>query len=150
MKLRRLGMLAMPLLLVSAPAGARDFYYFHKANVTIEAFQRDRLECERLMGGARRPETSTVYMPNRNLTVAQNAAVVGIASLFEGMMRSREQRRTIDAIERTCMADKGYGPYRVSDELADELSDIEDPEERLSRYLKMAAAEEPVGERMVE
>ena len=147
---RLLAIAALACAVASAPAAARDFYYFHKANVTLEAFQRDRLECERLMGGARRPESTTVYVPNRNLTVAQNAAVVGIAALFEGMMRSREQRRTMNAIERTCMADKGYGRYRVSDELAEELWDIEDHEERLSRYLQRAAAEEPVGERMVE
>ena len=146
---RLLAIAALACAVASAPAAARDFYYFHKANVTLEAFQRDRLECERLMGRARRPE-STVYVPNGNLTVAQNAAVAGIAGLFEGMMRSRERRRTIDAIERTCMADKGYRRYRVSDGLAEELWDIEDPEERLSRYLQMAAAEEPVGERMVE
>ena len=146
---RLLGIAALAGAVVSAPAEARDFYYFHKANVTLEAFQRDRLECERLMGGVRRPE-STVYVPNNNLTVAQNAAVAGIAGLFEGMMRSRERRRTIDAIERTCMADKGYRRFRVSDELAEDLWDIEDPEERLARYLAMAAADEPVGERMVE
>src|SRR5688500_11930183 len=150
MNLGRLGMLAMPLVLVSAPAGARDFYYFHRANVTLEAFQRDRAECERLMGGARRPDRPNVYLPGNNLTVAQNAAAAGIAALFIGMMSSREHRRTISAIERTCMADKGYGRYRVSDELAEELEDIEDPEERLARYLAMAAADEPVGERMVE
>jgi len=150
MKLGRLGVLAMPLVLVSAPAEARDFYYFHKANVTLEAFQRDRLECERLMGGARSPAQSTVYVPSNNLTVAQSAAAAGIAALFIGMMSSREHRRTISAIERTCMADKGYGRYRVSDELAEDLEDIEDPEERLARYLAMASADEPVGERMVE
>ena len=148
--MRRLfGIAALACAVASAPAEARDFHYFHKANVTLEAFQRDRLECERLMGSARTPE-STVYVPNNNLSVAQNAAAAGIAALFIGMMRSREQRRTISAIERTCMADKGYGRYRVSDELAEELEDIEDPEERLARYLAMAAADQPVGERMVE
>jgi hypothetical protein len=136
--------------LASAPAVARDFYYFHKANVTLEAFQRDRLQCERLMSGARRSPSGPAYVPDNNLSVAQNAAVAGIAGLFEGMMLARERRRTIDSIERTCMADKGYHRYRVSDELAAELWDIDDPEERLARYLAMAAADEPVGERMVE
>jgi len=136
--------------LASTPAVARDFYYFHKADVTFEAFQRDRLGCERLMGGAGRLPQGPAYVPDNNLSVAQNAAVAGMAGLFEGMMRSRERRRTIDAIERTCMADKGYHRYRVSDELAEELWDIDDPEERLARYLTMAAADEPVGERMVE
>lgn len=137
--------------LASTPAAARDFYYFHKAGVTLEVFQRDRLECERLMGGVQRPPQGPASVPNNNnLSVAQNAAVAGIAGLFEGMMRSRERRRTVDAVERTCMADKGYGRYRVSDELAAELGDIDDPEQRLSRYLAMAAADAPVGERMVE
>ncbi len=147
---RVLGIAAIACALASTPAGARDFYYFHKVGVTLEAFQRDRLECERLMGGARKPPQSAPYVPNNNLSVAQNAAVAGIAGLFEGMMRASERRRTIDAIERTCMADKGYGRYRVSDELAAELWDVEDPEERLVRYLALAAADEPVGERMVE
>ncbi len=142
-------MAAIVCALASAPAQSRDFYYFHKAGVTLEAFQRDRLECERLMGGAQRPP-SVAYVPDNNLTTTQNAAVAGIAGLFEGMMRSRERRRTMAAIERTCMADKGYGRYRVTDALAEELSDIDDPEQRLSRYLAMAAADEPVGERMVE
>lgn len=136
--------------LASTPAAARDFYYFHKAGVTLEAFQRDRLECERLMGGVQRPPQGPAYVPNNDLSGAQNAAVAGITGLFEGMMRSRERRRTVDAVERTCMADKGYGRYRVSDELAAELWDIDDPEQRLSRYLAMAAADEPVGERMAE
>ena len=147
---RLLAIAALACAVVSAPAAARDSYYFHKVNVTLEAFQRDRAECERLMGGARTPDSSVYVPPNDNLTVAQNAAAAGIAALFIGMMRSREHRRTLSAIERTCMADKGYGRYRVSEELAEELEDIEDPEERLARYLAMAAAEEPVGERMVE
>jgi hypothetical protein len=137
--------------LVAAPAQARDYYYFHKAKVTPEAYRADREECDRLMGGAAASGRPPVYVAqNNNLTAGQNAAAAGIASLFAGLLIPDEHRRTVDAIERTCMADKGYDRYRVSKQLAKEMDGIKDPEARLARYFAMAAADEPVGERMVE
>jgi hypothetical protein len=143
--------LACGCLVVSVPAQARDYYYFHKASVTREAYQADRLECERLMGGVRKRSAIPTNQPwNQNLTSGQNLAVVGITSLFEGMMRAGERRRTANAVERTCMADKGYTRFSVPDELAEDIEHMPDPEARLSRYFAMAAASEPIGERMVE
>jgi len=149
MRIRFVG-LALALAL-AGPAQARDYYYFHKANVSRDAYQVDRLECERLMGGARVRSSDSVYVPsNSNLTASQNYAAVAITSLFAGMMKSRERRRTMNAVERTCMADKGYERFSVPDAVAEEIEDLPEPELRLTRYFAMAAASEPVGERMVE
>jgi hypothetical protein len=138
-------------LVFAAPAHARDYYYFHKTNVSREAYQADRVECERLMGGvSSKNQGSSAYIWNKNLTRSQNLAVSGITSLFEGMMRARERRRTTHAVERTCMADKGYERFSVPDAVADEIADLPDPEVKLTRYFEMAAASQPIGERMVE
>jgi hypothetical protein len=146
----RFAVLAFALGL-AGPGQARDYYYFHKANVSREGYQVDRLECERLMGRARVRSSSGVYVPlNSNLTTGQNYAVVAITSLFAGMMKNRERRRTMNAVERTCMADKGYERFSVPDAIAEEIEDLPDPELRLTRYFAMAAASKPIGERMVE
>jgi hypothetical protein len=139
------------VLTLSGPLQARGRYYFHKAKVNDETFKSDAAECQRLMGGARTIGPDTLYIPsNPNLTTAQNAAVVGIASFFAGMMRSAASRKTKNAVERTCMADKGYERFSVPDALADEIEDLPNPQDRLARYFALAAAENPVGERMVE
>ena len=146
----RLAVLAFALGF-AGPVQARDYYYFHKANISQETYRADRLECERLMGGAKVRSASGGYVPsNGNLTAGQNYAVVAITSLFSGMMKSAERRRTMNAVERTCMADKGYDRFSVPDEIAEEIEDVPDPEQRLARYFAMAATPKPVGERMVE
>lgn len=146
----RAGFVALLALGLAGPVQARDFYYFHKAKVSQEAFQGDRLECRRLMGGARAAPHANVYAAPNTLTPAQNAAAAGIAAFFEGMMRAAERRRTMNAVERTCMADKGYDRYRAPEDVAEEIENLPNSEDRLVRYFAMAAAAEPVGERMVE
>lgn len=139
------------MLTLCGPLQAKGRYYFHKAKVSSEAFKADSSECQRLVGGVRSAAPGTLYVPsNPNLTAGQNAAAVGIASFFAGMMRSAENRKAKNAVERTCMADKGYERFTVPDKLADEIEDLPNPEERLARYFAMAAAVAPVGDRMVE
>ena len=66
------------------------------------------------------------------------------------MMRSRERRRLQNAVERTCMADKGYARMEVDDDVVAALEKIKTDEERLDRLFALASAAEPVGRRLKE
>ncbi len=149
--MRRLAIVACCASLIATPSHAGR-YYFHKADVDRATYQADQEECERLAGGVRKkPRESAPYVPpNPNLTVAQNAAAAGITAFFMGMLGSAAKRRTINAIERTCMADKGYARYEVDESLAEGLERVEDPEERLNRYFALASAAQPSGRKLVE
>lgn len=149
--MQRLAIVACCVSLIATPSHAGR-YYFHKAHVDRTTYQADQEECQRLTGGVRkrRPESAPYVPPNPDLTVAQNAAAAGIAAFFMGMMGSAAKRRTINAIERTCMADKGYARYEVDEAIAERLERVEDPEERLNRYLALASAAQPTGRKLVE
>lgn len=128
-------------LVAAVPAHARG-YYFNKPGVSREAYIADVAECIELAGGVRPTSTAVPYSPNLI------AAAVG--AFFAGMARSRERRRLANLVERTCMADKGYGRYEVGDDVLDEIHDIDSEEQRLERLFGLASAAEPVGRRMRE
>lgn len=146
----RLGLTVILACVIVQPVEARDFYYFNRPNVTREQYIADKSECDRLMGGV----TTTsryMYVPqNSNLTATQNAAAVGIAALFAGMMAGGERRRTMLSVERTCMADKGYARFKVGKDTLRAIEKLNDDTARLNRYFELAATTQPVGERIKE
>jgi hypothetical protein len=142
--LNRLGRAAAAVVALSlaAPAQAGDFHYFNKPGVSRETYKADVAECVELAGGAKAPHVAAPYSPN----------LIGVAvgAFFAGMMRSRERRRLQNAVERTCMADKGYARMEVDDDVVAALEKIKTDEERLDRLFALASAAEPVGRRLKE
>jgi hypothetical protein len=133
---------------------AREYYYFNKPSVTREAYVADKTECDQLAGGVTRSKyqgPSTVYVPQSStLTAGQNAAAVAIASLFAGLMFGGIDKRAAASVERTCMADKGYGRYRVDKAMVKDIEKLKDDDARIARLFALASAEQPVGERVKE
>lgn len=148
--------LALRLTLIAAAVGqpgavaARDYYYFNRTDVSREQFAADRQHCLELADGAKVPRVPGYTPPNPALTGMQNAVAVGIAAMFAGFMRGNETRRIGWQIERTCMADKGYARYRVAKALVREIEKIDDRNVKVDRLFALAAAREPVGERIKE
>lgn len=133
---------AFMVALAVAPAAAGDFHYFNKPGVSRDAYVADVAECIELAGGAKSRETYATYSPNM-IALAANA-------FFSGLMRGAETRRLRRAVERTCMADKGYGRFEVDDDVVDGLAKIKTDEARLDRLFALASAGEPVGRRLKE
>jgi hypothetical protein len=149
--IRRTMLLAGATMLVTMPAAARDYYYFNKPGVTRDQYVADKLECDRLAGGVQPVDIGPVYVQQSpNLTAGQNALAVGIASLFAGLMGGGENRKAMRAVERTCMADKGYARYAVDKPLVREIEKIANVDARIDRYFALAATDAPVGARMKE
>ncbi len=145
---------ALVLLLGATQVSARDYYYFYKANIPRETYVADREECERLAGGVTRTGAgvpSTYYVPgNPNLTAGQNALAAGLAGLFAGLMMGGQIRKTVSAVERTCMADKGYARYGVDKAVVKDIEKLDSIDARVERYFALATASAPVGERIKE
>lgn len=148
---RIVGLIAVALAVAPVPLLARDYYYFNKPQVARDQYVADKLECDRLAGGVAPKDIGPVYvMGNPNLTVGQNALAVGIASLFAGLIGGGEDRRLMRAVERTCMADKGYGRYKVEKAVVAEIDKLKDQDARIDRYFALAATAQPIGERIKE
>jgi hypothetical protein len=128
-------------LLAAVPAQARG-YYFNKAGVSRETYMADVAECAELAGGVRTSTQAVPYTPN--------LIAVGVVALFAGMARSRERRRMVGMVERTCMADKGYARYQVGDSVLDEIHDLPTEDQRLERLFGLASSAEPIGRRISE
>ena len=134
-----------------APAHARDYYYFNKPGVSRDDYVLAKQECDRLAGGVSPKDIGPVYVAqNPNLTVGQNAAAAGIASLFAGLILGGENRKVMRAVERTCMADKGYGRYKVEKPFVTEIAKLKSEGERIDRYFALATTQYPAGERIKE
>lgn len=143
---------AVLVVAFATPTQARDYYYFHRAGVDRAQYAADRLVCDRLAGGVKRApaESRMIYVSQPStLSPGANAASVAIASLFAGLMLGHPERRRAEMVERTCMADKGYGRYRVDKTVA-QAADALSAEERLDRYFTMATAATPIGARIKE
>lgn len=139
--MKRVAGFAAALLLFSGAAEARG-YYFNRAGVSREAYMADVAECIELAGGVRPGSPFVPYSPNII------AAAAG--AFFAGMARSAERRRMRNRVERTCMADKGYGRYEVENEILDEIHDLRTEAERLDRLFGLASTAAPIGRRMPE
>lgn len=137
--------------LMTVPATAREYYYFNKPGVSRDQYVADKLECDQLAGRVQPEDIGPVYVSqNPNLTAGQNALAVGIASLFAGLMGGGEQRKAMRAVERTCMADKGYARYEVEKPVVREIEKLEDDSARIDRFFALAATDAPVGVRIKE
>ena len=131
-------MLAMPLVLVSAPAAAGDPYYFHKPGVEREAYVEDVTVCRELAGTGRVAPTYQPYSPNIYATAA--------GALLSGFLDSRNRRRHQQSIERICMADKGYTRVTIDDDEFDRIRDLEGDDAQLEALFELASASEAQGE----
>ena len=124
------------MLFVAPTAASADPIYYHKPQVSREAFEADLSECVQLAGGVR-VERQYIYSPNLY------AAAAG--AFLAGFMASRERRHMIDNVLRTCMADKGYRRVRASDSATDSLKRLSSGQ-RAERLYVLASAAEPDGE----
>jgi hypothetical protein len=135
---------------LAAPVAAREYYYFNKPAVTRDQYVADKAECDALAGGVK-ANSQTIYVPsNPNLTAGQNALAVGLASLFAGMIGGDPRKRSMQTVERTCMADKGYGRYIVEKSVVAEISKLKDEAQQLERYFSLASTTQPIGQRTKE
>jgi hypothetical protein len=134
----RWGAIAVGLatLVAATPAAARPIY-FHKPNVDRDTYAADFGHCDELAGGVRKPAPLVTYSPNM--------AALAINSLFNGFYQSKQKRRMINNVVRTCMADKGYRRVEASEALVKELDKLKD-EQRLDRLFAAVGAPEPMGE----
>lgn len=120
----------------AAPSLAGENTYFHKPEVTREAFLLDHLECDDLASGVQRPR-SNVY--------TSDVYAAAAASLLSGLINSRERQANVENVLRTCMADKGYRRVRAPKNLRSELKGITH-EERIERLFVLATSADPRGE----
>jgi hypothetical protein len=150
MILRAVSLLALAAVFFASPACARDYYYFNKSNVSRDGYVADKLECDRLTGGVANKGTPIFVATGGGFSPGQNAAIAGAATLFAGLILGGEDKKTKRAVERTCMADKGYGRYKVEKAFVSEIDKLKTDDERIDRYFALAAMATPVGERIKE
>lgn len=123
-------------LVAATPAAARPVY-FHKASIDRHTYTADLGQCEELAGGVRKPAPLVTYSPNM--------AALALNSFFNGFYQSKQKRRMVENVLRTCMADKGYRRVEASQELVRELDRL-DAGARLDRLFALVGAPEPMGE----
>ena len=122
------------------PALAADPYYFHKSQVTREAYVADVEECTMLAGGVRVAK-QTIYSANPYQQMA--------SAFFAPLIAGAERRRIQGRVERTCMADKGYRRMAVEKAVLAPIRKLEG-KAYLDRLFEMAAAPIAVGKEMPE
>jgi hypothetical protein len=137
----------LPIFLITLPGTvqARQHYYFNKIAISRQDFTRDRTTCLQLAGAIDLPAVDVALIDNPNLTIGQNAAAAAIAGLFIGMIESARARRMSLSVERTCMADKGYGRYVVDRPVIAMINKLKDEHARLDRLFELAAMAKPLG-----
>lgn len=54
------------------------------------------------------------------------------------------------SVERTCMADKGYGRFEIEESIGEEIDKVKDENARLERMFALAASPQPIGKRIKE
>ncbi len=142
------GLAAAAAALLPAAASARDHYYFNRPNVSRETYAADIAECAELAGGARAPKMGPVYVMVPNTPYAAIGAGIGL--LFAGLLQGNPDKRVKRSVERTCMADKGYGRFEVDKAVIADIHSIADEQARLDRMFALASAESPIGRKMAE
>lgn len=124
---------------------AREYYYFNKADVSREDFVRDRTDCLKLAEDVKTPASSAYVPYNNSLSAGQNAAAAGLAGLFAGLMLGSEERRVGLAVERTCMADKGYTRFVVDKNIIEDIAELKDENAQVEKYFEFATRNDPIG-----
>ncbi len=127
--------------LASTPALAGP-YYFHKPGVEREAYVEDVTLCRELSDMGESKRTSTPYTPN--------LYAVAAASLLSGFMNSRNQRNHEQAIERICMADKGYARVSIDKSEFKKIRKLKNDDDRMEALFTVAAAPDAIGEELPE
>jgi hypothetical protein len=125
---------ALAALCTAAPASAEPVYY-HKADVSREAFEADLAGCVELAGGVQ--VSAQPYF-------ATNMYAVAVGAFMAGFMASKQRRQMTKNVLRTCMADLGYRRVEATEEVAQELKKLND-KGRAERLFTLAAAAEPAG-----
>ncbi len=126
---------------LATPAQAAEPYYFHRAGVSRETYIADVKRCQELAGGAHAPHVPTPYNPN----IYANAA----GAFFSGLFQGGADRRIKRAVERTCMADKGYARMQVSKAEIAHVLELKD-EARMDGLFALASSPQPIGQRIAE
>ena len=126
---------AVTLMSLATSVSAAKPVYFHKAGIDRATFVSDFSECNVLAGGVRAPHYQ-LYSPNM-VSLAAN-------SFFSGFFGSREKRRIMENVLRTCMADKGYRRVEATPALKQELNKL-DEQKRLDRLFELALSPKPIG-----
>jgi hypothetical protein len=140
-------------VMLPSAASAREYYYYHKPDVSRERYAADRLVCDKLAGGVVAPgsQLTTIYVPQYStLSPGANAASVAIVSLFAGLLIGDGRKPIVNAVERTCMADKGYARYKVDKGMVQAIEALPAAEARVERYFTLATAPTPAGTRIKE
>jgi hypothetical protein len=130
---------------------ASQAYIFVKKGVSRQAYVADVSECSELAGGvnyrAHSAGSTSVYVryPNTSAGVAGTAlGLILVAALAEN-----PARRTAEIVERTCMADKGYGRAEVQHSFRKAIESERDASAREERFFAFASTDHP-GVRMLE
>ncbi len=129
--------IALMLGLMAVPALAEP-YYFHQPGIDREQYAEDVTICRELAGMG---DAKDVYVPySTNIYATMAGAFIG------GFLNSREQRRYEQAIERTCMADKGYTRVSIDKKELKRIRKLDSDEARIDALFTLAAAPEAEGE----
>ena len=126
---------------VTTPALAGP-YYFHRAGVERDRFVEDVEICRELSGAGRANKTTMPY--NANIYAAMAGAFIG------GFLNSRVQRKHESAIERICMADKGYTRVAIPKSEFKRIRALDDDTARLEALHALASSTKRLGEELPE
>ena len=140
--LKRAGLIGAACLAVVATPALAEPYYFHKAGVDRERFVEDVVICRELAGTGRAPTSVVPYSPNLYATM--------VTALVSGFLNSRERRQHQQAIERICMADKGYARVAIPKDEFKRIRALEEDLERMDALFALASASTRQGEELPE
>lgn len=132
---------AAGLGVIAAPALAEP-YYFHQAGVPRDSYTADVTACRELAGMGEVQRTATPYSANIY------AAMAG--AFLNGFLHGAQERRHQAAIERTCMADKGYARVAIAKAELKRIRALPSDEARMDALFTLAAASEKQGKDLSE
>lgn len=133
---------ALPVLGMSTLAAAGEPYYFHQPGIDREAYAADVTVCRELAGMGEVRNTPVPYSANIYATMA--------TALLSGFLHGAAERRHQAAIERTCMADKGYARVAIAKPELKRIRALPSDEARMDALFTLAAAEEKMGKDLAE
>jgi len=133
---------ALPALCLSTPAAAGEPYYFHQPGIDRETYAADVTVCRELAGMGTVGSTPMPYSANIYAAMAN--------AFLSGFLRGAEERRHQAAIERTCMADKGYARVAIAKTELKRIRELPGDEARMDALFTLAAAEEKMGKDLAE
>ncbi len=127
--------------MIAAPALAEP-YYFHQAGIPRDSYAADVTACRELAGMGEVRRAATPYSANIYATMA--------TAFLSGFLHGAQERRHQAAIERTCMADKGYARVAIAKAELKRIRGLPSDEARMDALFTLAAAPEKLGKDLVE